>query len=125
MAIREKVGLLSYSPMGFGLLSGKYHLKKDKPGDRINRFHQLSRYNSENSHKATAEYLKIAQEAGISLATMSLAFVNMQPFLTANIIGATNMEQLKENIASIEVKLDADILEKIDKVHAVYSNPAP
>ncbi len=125
MAIRENVGLLAYSPMAFGLLSGKYHKKEDKPSDRINQFKQLSRYNGERSFEATSAYLEIANDAGISLAQMSLAFVNSRPFLTSNIIGATTMAQLKENIESINVNLDDEILQKIDVIHSKYSNPAP
>lgn len=125
MAIREKVGLLAYSPMAFGLLSGKYHKKTERADARLHSFKQFQRYNGENSYAATGEYIKIAEEAGISCASMSLAFVNMQPFLTSNIIGATTMEQLKENIASIDVELDEEVMKKINEVHAKYSNPAP
>jgi aryl-alcohol dehydrogenase-like predicted oxidoreductase len=125
MAIREKVGLLAYSPLGFGLLSGKYHNKTAREDARLYIFKVLSRYNSENCYKATEEYIKIAEEAGISPTTLALAFVNQQRFLTSNIIGATTMEQLKENIDSINVTLDEETLKKIDAVHAIYSNPAP
>lgn len=125
MAIREKCGLLAYSPMAFGLLSGKFHKKQDTPNDRLNQFKQMARYSSDNSWKATAEYLKIAEENGMTLAEMSLAWVNSRPFVTSNIIGATNMDQLKENIGSINIELSDAVLNQIEEVHKVIPNPAP
>ncbi len=125
IAIREQTGLLAYSPMAFGLLSGKYHRKEDQPRDRINRFRQLSRYNSENCHSATARYMDIASRYGLNMAQMALAFVNQQPFTTANIIGATTMGQLKENIASIQLKLGDEVLRDIEQVQEAIPNPAP
>ena len=124
-AMREKCGLLAYSPMAFGLLSGKFHKKQDKPEDRINKFKNLSRYNLPNSWAATTKYLEIAEKYGFSLAEMSLAFVTQQPFTTANIIGATSMPQLIENIKSAEITLSDDILKEINAVHAEIPNPAP
>jgi aryl-alcohol dehydrogenase-like predicted oxidoreductase len=124
-SMREKCGLLAYSPMGFGLLSGKYHKKTDKPEDRINQFKQLPRYNSTESWEATAQYLAIAEKHGMTLAEMSLAFVTQQPFVSSNIIGATSMAQLKENIGSAAIHLSAEVLKEINGVHKVYSNPAP
>jgi aryl-alcohol dehydrogenase-like predicted oxidoreductase len=125
IVIREKIAMLAYSPMGFGLLSGKFHNGTDKPTDRINQFKRLARYNSAKCHEATAQYIEISKNAGISIAQMALAFVTSQPFVASNIIGATTMEQLKENIASIDVMLSNDTMEEINKVHAVISNPAP
>lgn len=125
VAIREQVGLLAYSPMAFGLLSGKYHKKTDAPADRLNKYKQMSRYNKETSYNATAKYLEIAEKNGMSLAQMALAFINQQAFLTANIIGATSMEQLKENISSIDIELSAEVLKEIEAVHDSIPNPAP
>ncbi len=125
MSIREKVGLLAYSPMAFGLLSGKYHRKEDKPSDRINQFSTMARYSSDQSHLATAKYAEIAKKHGLSLAQMSLAFVNQQRFVTANIIGATTLAQLKENIASIDVKLEKEVTREINAIHEAVPNPAP
>lgn len=126
ISIRESAGLLAYSPMGFGMLSGKYHKGTDKPQDRLNQFGNThNRYSSELSRAATGKYLAIAEQHGISLAQMSLAFVNQQPFVTSNIIGATSMAQLKENIDSINIDLSKDILTEIDGVHREISNPAP
>jgi aryl-alcohol dehydrogenase-like predicted oxidoreductase len=126
MSIREKAGLLAYSPMAFGLLSGKYHKGTDKPQDRINAFGKThNRYSGPLSRAATGKYLAIAEKHGISLAQMSLAFVNIQSFVTSNIIGATSMEQLKENIDSINVELSTEVLKEINEIHLEYSNPAP
>ncbi|NNF36504.1 MAG: aldo/keto reductase [Saprospiraceae bacterium] len=125
MAIRESCGLLAYSPMAFGLLSGKYHTGTDRSDARLNKFSQMSRYNSEQCHEATRRYLEIAEDNHMNLAQMSLAFINQMPFVTSNIIGATSMEQLKENIASIYVKLSKGVLKEIEEVHNAIPNPAP
>ena len=124
-AIRENCGLLAYSPMAFGLLSGKYHKKTATPQDRINQFKGLSRYNGALSWEATEKYLALAEKHGLSLVELSLAFVTQQPFTTANIIGATTMEQLKENIKTAEVVLSPGILAEIDAIHTSIPNPAP
>ena len=125
IGIRENVGLLAYSPMAFGLLSGKYHTGKDSSGDRRNKYKQMNRYDSQQCYDATSKYLEIANRHGISLAQMSLAFVNSRPFVTSTIIGATNQDQLKENINSSNVMLTNDILNEIEKVHESIPNPAP
>lgn len=125
VAIRERCGLLAYSPMAFGLLSGKYHRKQDQASDRLNKYKVLSRYNGQRSYDATTEYLKIAEEHHLSLAQMSLAFINSREFVTSNIIGATNMTQLKENIDSIDVSLSKEVLDAIEAVHNSNPNPAP
>ena len=125
MAIRESCGLLAYSPMAFGLLSGKYHKHIERPGARLNQFKQMSRYNSDQCHQAVAKYLAIAEANNMSLAQMSLAFINQMPFVTSNIIGATSMDQLQENIGSIYVKLSNSVLKEIESVHAIIPNPAP
>lgn len=125
IAIREQIGLLAYSPMAFGVLSGKYI--KGTAGDnaRLKLFPRFARYSSEQSTEATKEYLKIAEQHNITLAQLSLAFVTSRPFITSNIIGATSMLQLKENIDSINVTLNQDILDAIEKVHNNIPNPAP
>ena len=126
MAIREKVGLLAYSPMAFGLLSGKYHKGKDQPRDRMNLFGKvLPRYHGTLSKSATAAYIKIAESYNITPAQLSLAWVNSRPFVTSNIIGATTMEQLKENIDSINVKITPELEKAINTIHTAISNPAP
>lgn len=125
VAIRENIKLLAYSPMAFGVLSGKYI--KGTAGDnaRLKLFPRFARYSSEQATEATKEYLKLAEENGLSLAQMSLAFVTQQPFVLSNIIGATTLEQLEENIDSINVELSDEILENINAIHARIPNPAP
>jgi len=125
VSIREKCGLLAYSPMGFGMLSGKYHRKEDKPEDRVNQFKNYTRYSSPACLEAISKYMAIAEKYNIPMAQFSLAFVSSRDFLTANIIGATTMDQLKENIASIDVEITPEILKEINAVQADLPNPAP
>lgn len=122
---RENVGYLSYSPLGFGTLSGKYLDGKATPHSRINQFKQYSRYSSKTAIQATAKYLDIAKKYNLSFAQLSIAFVLQKKFVTAPIIGATSIEQLSENIESIHVNLSKEILKEIDAVHAQIPNPAP
>jgi aryl-alcohol dehydrogenase-like predicted oxidoreductase len=122
---REQLGLLAYSPMAFGILSGKYLNGKLPENSRLQLFPRMARYNSEESLQATELYAAIADKHGLSLAQMSLAFVTDQPFVTSNIIGATTMAQLRENIASASLTLSEKILDEIDAVHKQFSNPAP
>lgn len=124
-AIRENCGLLAYSPMAFGLLSGKFHKKVDSPNDRINQFKGLSRYNGALSWAATEKYLAVAEQHGLTLVEMALAFVTQQQFTTSNIIGATTMEQLKENIKTAGVELSEEVLAAIDRIQVEIPNPAP
>lgn len=121
---RENVGLLPYSPLGMGTLSGK-HLDGIKENTRLSLFPQYKRYSGEQAVKATRDYQKIAQNHGLSLTQMALAFVNQQPFVTSNIIGATSLEQLEENIGSIDVELSEEIISEINGVHESNPNPAP
>jgi aryl-alcohol dehydrogenase-like predicted oxidoreductase len=125
ICLRENVGLLAYSPMAFGVLSGKFLTGEDHPNARIKLFPQYSRYNSEQCTEATRLYQEIAKKNGLTLTELSLAFVEQQSFLTSTIIGATTLEQLKENIDSIKVSLSDEILKAIDEVQAVIPDPAP
>ncbi|MCB0387970.1 MAG: aldo/keto reductase, partial [Winogradskyella sp.] len=109
ISLRENIGLLAYSPMAFGVLSGKYIQGTASDNSRLKLFPRFSRYSSEKSTEATKKYHKIAQEHNLSLAQMALAFVSQKPFVTSNIIGATNLTQLKENIGSIDISLNKDI----------------
>ncbi|MBT4062610.1 MAG: aldo/keto reductase [Flavobacteriaceae bacterium] len=125
VCIRENTGLLAYSPLGFGMLSGKY-LNGNMPEDsRLKLFPTLKRFSSNESMKATRLYMEIALRHNLSLTQMSLAFVNSRPFVTSNIIGASKLCQLKENIESIQVDLSDEILSEIEKVHEMNPNPAP
>ena len=124
ICLREQVGLLAYSPLGFGRLTGKYRSGMPE-NSRFKLFPNLARFNGENSILATEEYYKVAQEHGLSLTQMALAFVTDRPFVTSNIIGATNLEQLTENINSIDVNLSREVLKAIEKVQKKIPNPAP
>ncbi len=122
---RENIGYLPYSPLAFGVLSGKY-LEDARPEKaRVTLFPSYRRYSSAQSLNATKRYNEIAKKHQISLAQMSLAFVNQQPFVTSNIIGATSLEQLSENIDSIHITLSEEILSEINEVHTQFPNPAP
>jgi aryl-alcohol dehydrogenase-like predicted oxidoreductase len=122
---REETGLLAYSPLGFGVLSGKYRNGKIPDNSRLKLFPNLSRFSNDNCIKAVDMYYQISQKYNMTLAEMSLAFVNDRPFVTSNIIGATSMDQLKENINSINIKLSDDIISEINKVNEEIPNPAP
>jgi aryl-alcohol dehydrogenase-like predicted oxidoreductase len=124
VAHRENIGLLAYSPMAFGVLSGKYIKGKAEDNARLKLFPRFARYSSEQCTVATKHYLEIAEKYDMTLAQMSLAFVNDRPFMTSNIIGATNLEQLEENIDSINITLSDEILKEINAVHAEIPNPA-
>jgi len=123
---REQVGLLAYSPLAFGVLSGKYLNGARPTGARLTLFERFDRYiKNEYGIKATAGYVQLAQKHGLDPAQMALAYVNSRSFLTSNIIGATTMEQLKADIASIELELDDEVLEAIDAIHQQHPNPCP
>lgn len=125
ISIREQMGLLAYSPMAFGVLSGKYIKGTAANNARLKLFPRFSRYSSPQSTQATKRYLELAESYNMSLAQMALAFVTQQPFVTSNIIGATTLEQLKENIKSIDIQLDETLLKAINNVHKEIPNPAP
>lgn len=121
---RENIGLLSYSALAFGVLTGKYINGTANPKSRLHLFPHMKRYSSAPCIEATKRYMDIAKDNGLSLTQMALAFVNQQPFLTSNIIAATNLEQVQENIESINIKLTDEVLKQINEVHAVIPNPA-
>ncbi|MGO4919372.1 aldo/keto reductase [Maribacter spongiicola] len=125
IAMREQVGLLAYSPMGFGALSGKYLGDRMPEGSRLSLFPQYNRYIGDTAVEATKRYYDLAQTNGLSLAQMALAFVNSRPFVTSTIIGATSIRQLEENIGSIDVDLSDDIIQQIEGIHNSIPNPAP
>ncbi|GGD22491.1 oxidoreductase [Hyunsoonleella pacifica] len=125
VSLRENIGLLAYSPMAFGVLSGKYIQGKAADNARLKLFPRFARYSGKQATEAAKRYLEIAERNGLTLAQMALAFVNQRPFITSSIIGATNLEQLKENIASINIDLSEDIISQINEVHGTIPNPAP
>jgi aryl-alcohol dehydrogenase-like predicted oxidoreductase len=120
-----QVGLLAYSPLAFGWLTGKYIADPQAHG-RITLFPNFGqRYNKINVPPAVKEYLRIAHEAGLTPATLALAFARTRWFNSSVILGATTLAQLQENLDSAEVTLTADVLEQIEAVHRQYPNPAP
>ena len=125
VAMREEIGLLAYSPLAFGVLSGKYLNGQLPENSRLKIFPQYARYSNPQAMKLTEAYADLAKKNNLSLTELSLAFVNQRPFLTSNIIGATTMEQLKENIGSIEIELSTDLLNEIDQIQVLQPNPAP
>ncbi|MFC2109671.1 aldo/keto reductase [Bacteroidota bacterium] len=125
VAMRENVGLLAYSPLGFGVLTGKYFEGNLPEKSRLKLYPNFNRYGNEQSMFLAEKYAELAKKHGLSLVELSLAFIEQQPFLTSTIIGATTMQQLKENIATMEVKLSDEILQEIDDIHNLQPNPAP
>lgn len=125
VAHHEDMGLLAYSPLGFGVLSGKYLDGARPEGARLTLFTRFDRYNSVNAGRATQAYVDIARKHGLDPAQMALAYVTSRSFVTSNIIGATTMAQLKDNIASMDLKLDEAVIEDIEAVHKDIPNPCP
>ncbi len=122
---QENLGLLAYSPLGFGCLSGKY-LRSNPENARLSLFPGFGqRYLKPNVEEAVAGYVAIAHKYSLSPVTLALAFVRQQWFVTSAISGATTLDQLKENLSSVEVTLSREVLAEIDAVHTRYPNPAP
>jgi aryl-alcohol dehydrogenase-like predicted oxidoreductase len=125
MAHLEQVGLLAYSPLAFGVLSGKYLGGRRPEGARMTLYERFSRYAGSRGDEATKAYADLAKAHGLSPTQLALAYVNSRGFVTSNIIGATSLEQLRENIGSASVKLDDEVLKAIEDLHAVYTYPCP
>ncbi|NKN33867.1 NADP(H)-dependent aldo-keto reductase [Marichromatium bheemlicum] len=125
IALREDCGLLAYSPLAFGVLTGKYLDGQRPAGARISRFSRFKRYNNPQAETATAEYVALARRHGLDPAQMALAWVNTRPFVTSTIIGATTLAQLEHNIGSLAVELDAALLAEIEAIQTRQPNPAP
>jgi len=124
VSVRENIGLLAYSPLAFGVLTGKY-LKGTPAKSRLALFPPMRRYKSAEAKRATQLYADLAKKHHLNLTQMSLAFCNQREFLTSTIIGATTMAQLKENIGSIDVTLNDDLLQEIDEIQNLQPNPTP
>ena len=122
---REDVGLLAYSPLGMGLLTGKYRNGAKPEGSRMVVFERFTRYEGAETWEAAERYLQLADDHGINPTHMALAFVNTRPFVVSTIIGATTMEQLKMNIDSLDVVLNKDVLKGIEAIQQAIPNPAP
>ena len=125
ISIREKCGLLVYYPLATGALSGKYRNGQMPKNSRQALFRGWERHLNPLALKAYEEYFKLAKESDMTMAQLAQAFVNTRPFVTSNIIGATTMEQLKENIDSVNIELSDDIIEKINVIHNNNPNPSP
>ena len=125
IAIREHCGLLAYSPLAFGMLSGKYEQGARPAGARMTLFSRFARYSNPQSLAACSRYVALAREHNLDPAQMALAYVTQQPFVTSNIIGATSLDQLDSNLASTELALSPEVLEAIDAIHTQQPNPAP
>lgn len=125
IAMREDCGLLAYSPLAFGVLSGKYLDGRRPKGARLTRFERFSRYSNPEAERATAEYVALAREHGLDPAQMALAWVTSRAFVTSNIIGATSLDQLEANLASADLVLSDEVLAGIEAIHTRQPNPAP
>ncbi|MBP7967510.1 NADP(H)-dependent aldo-keto reductase [Candidatus Woesebacteria bacterium] len=125
ISIREKISLLVYSPLAHGVLTGKYIGGKMPEGSRFHysggRNHE--RYNPAHAQPAIEAYVHLAKKYNLDAAQMALAFVNSRDFVTSNIIGATSMEQLKTDIASIDIELSGEVIQEIEQIHKMYPNP--
>lgn len=125
IAHREQVGLLAYSPLAFGMLSGKYRNDQWPEGARLTLFKQFARYSNPQAIAATEAYCELARERGVSPAQLALQFVTTRPFVTSNIIGATTLAQLEENLKSIDVPWDKDLEKALNAIHTRFPYPAP
>ncbi len=126
IAIREDIGLLAYSPLAFGVLSGKYLGGAQPTGSRLSLFERFTlRYNNPQAEVATARYVALAQQYNLDPAQLALAFVTSRPFVTSNIIGATSLSQLRSNLGSLELSLDNELLLALEAIHISQPNPSP
>ena len=126
ISIREKSGLLAYSPLAGGFLTGKYRNNNLPENSRQKLFAEYyTRYSKSNASPVIEKYFNIAKKFNLDFAQMSIKFCEIQPFMTSVIIGATTMEQLKINIESVNVNLKDEIIQEINKIQKLYSNPCP
>lgn len=123
IALAEKCGLLAWSPLARGMISGKYLNGKRPAGARLTIETRPERRDTPQANNAIKAYIAVAEKHGLDVCQMALAFVNAQPFVTSNIIGATNMDQLKTNIDSINITLNQDVLDDIHQVYRDYPMP--
>lgn len=125
VAHREQVGLLAYSPLGFGVLSGKYLGGQRPAGARLTRYERFRRYTTTRGEAATAAYVALAQAHGLDPAQMALAYVMRRPFVSSTIVGATSLAQLARDIASLDLVLPLTVASAIDDIHQHNPNPCP
>ena len=122
---RERLGLLAYSPLGFGMLSGKYLKKATPPGARLTLYPHYARYSNPQAQTATERYVGLAKTIGMKPAQLAIAFVCSRAFTTSTIVGATNLAQLRENLASVDLRLSPELIEAIEAIHRNQPNPSP
>jgi len=125
ISYRENIGLLAYSPLGQGTLTGKYLNGAQPPGSRKVLFERIKRYETPTAEQAIGAYVALAQEHGLDPAQMAIQFVTTRPFVTSSIIGATSMAQLETDIGSVDVELSEVVLNGIEEIHRTYTNPCP
>ncbi|HBY49232.1 MAG TPA: aldo/keto reductase, partial [Alcanivorax sp.] len=125
VAHRENVGLLAYSPLAFGMLTGKYRGGQWPANARLTLFKHFARYTNDQATEATEAYCRLAEERGVSPTHLALQFVTTRPFVTSNIIGATNLNQLRENLDSVDMAWDKDLEKELEAIHTRFPYPAP
>ena len=126
ISIRDEIGLLAYSPLATGYLTGKYRNNQLPKNSRLERDGDFwRRYNKPNTSKAVDVYYEIAKKNNLDFAQMSLIFSEIQPFTTSVIIGATTKDQLKTNIESVNINLSDEVIDEINEVQKIYPNPCP
>ena len=124
-ALREDVGLLAYSPLAQGYLTGKYQKGARPAGARSTLFNRGQRYEKPGTEEAIDAYLALARDVGMDPVHLALAFVTSRKFVTSNIIGATSIAQLETVLASADVTISPELEDRIDAIHQVHQNPAP
>ena len=125
ISYRESVGLLAYSPLAFGILTGKYIDGKKPARARLTLYTRFQRYQTKNAVKATKEYVQLAEEHSLEPSQMALAFARKKPFIASLLLGATTVNQLEINLASVEIKLSEEVLQEIEEIHNRIPNPCP
>jgi aryl-alcohol dehydrogenase-like predicted oxidoreductase len=125
VAMREQCGLLAYSPLAFGMLTGKYQAGARPAGARLTLYARFDRYSNPQAIAATDRYMAIASRHGLDPSQMALAWVTSRPFVTSNIIGATTMAQLEVNLASADLTLTQEVVAELEAAHVMQPNPSP
>ena len=125
ISFRESVGLLAYSPLAFGMLTGKYLDGKKPARARLTLFSRFQRYQNQNAVKATREYVRLAKEHNMIPAQLALAFARTRPFMASVLLGATSVNQLETNLASAEIELSEEVQQGIEEIHSRIPNPCP
>ena len=125
ISIREKCGLLVYYPLAAGALSGKYRNGEMPKNSRQALFKGWERHLNPLAMEAYDKYFKLAKDLNLTMVQLAQSFVNSRPFVTSNIIGATTMDQLKENVESINIEFTDEMMERVNEIHNNNPNPSP